>query len=101
MKILEKLHFVLYGALNKIFLFLELALFLRLIVKYLEGNPVTPVVSFVYRLTQPLVLPFNQIFPNIVWPKERPVDMTTLSAIVGYGFLFFVVTQILRLMIKD
>ena len=87
--------------LGRVLTLLELALALRLTIKYLGGNIQTPVVSFTYKITEPLVVPFNQIFPAISWPKERPLDMTTLSEIIGYAILFFIIVQELRLLHKE
>lgn len=101
MKILETFYSAISYILTRTFGLLELILFLRLAVKYFGGNPETPAVNFVYKITEPFVAPFNQIFPGVVWPPNKPLDMTTLSAMVGYSFLFFIILQLLRSLAKD
>jgi len=101
MKILSKISSLLFNLLQKIFLFGEVFLFLRLILKFLSANPETPVVSFVFRYSDILISPFEYIFPNIQWPKGYFIETATICTMIGYAFFVFIIFQILKLFFEE
>lgn len=86
---------------KKLFLLLEVFLLLRLILKFLSASPRSLIVKLVYKWSNYLVSPFNFIFPNIYWPKDYFIEIATISAMVGYAILLFIVLKLLRPFSKD
>lgn len=91
---------ILYAT-KRVFFLLEFFLFIRLTLKFLEANSQTPVVNLIYKYSDILISPFEFIFPNIHWPKGYLIDTTTLSAMIGYAILVFIIFQLLRLFSSD
>jgi len=75
-----------------IFTVLEVLLLLRIVFKLTGANSNQPLILFLYRPTEPLVRPFQGIFPE---PQGPPVlDIAALLSIV---FLFLVALLIVAL----
>jgi len=75
-----------------LFTVLEVILLLRFILKLAGANANQPLVAVLYRVTEPLVRPFQGIFPA---PSEPPVvDVAALLAVV---FLFLIAALIVAL----
>jgi uncharacterized protein YggT (Ycf19 family) len=63
---------------------IELLLTFRLIFEFLVVNTGTPFVSWLYRVTGPLVAPFAKILPN--WKFSGfVVDFATIAAIIVFA----------------
>ncbi len=80
---------------------LELFLFLRLAFKFLAANPESLVVNLVYRYSDILIGPFEFIFPDIYWPKGYLIELSTISAMLGYALLVFIIFQLLKLFSRE
>jgi uncharacterized protein YggT (Ycf19 family) len=78
--------------LTLIFTVLEVLLFLRFTLKLLGANIGQPLVAGLYELTNPLVRPFQGIFPEPQAPTV--IDLAALMAIL---FLFLVAALIVAL----
>lgn len=74
----------------------ELLLSVRIILKFLGAGEKALIVKFLYFITGILTSPFRFIFPSIYFQKGW-VDLTALSAIVGYFILAIVVLKLLNL----
>jgi len=85
----------LYRTLEIILWLLELLLFLRLAFRFLRANPQTLVVRELYQLTDLALYPFQSILPDYVW-RDRPIELTAISAMAGY----FVVGVLVLLLVK-
>lgn len=85
---------------NTVWGLLESLLFLRLVLKFLSANPNTTVVYYIYKYSDILVKPFNFIFPNIIW-EGRPIDTVTISAMIGYAILVFLIFEILKFFMRE
>jgi len=75
---------------------LEIFLFLRLILKFLAANPQALVVNLIYQYSDIIVSPFKFIFPNFYW-RGYFIETTTISAMIGYGLVVFIIFRLLRL----
>ena len=75
-----------------IFTALEVLLLLRFIFKLAGANANQPLISFLYRITEPLTRPFQGIFPEAGAPFA--LDVPALLAIV---FLFLIGALIVAL----
>jgi len=96
MRILSSVYSLFLSALSKLFLLLQLFLFLRLLLKFLGANPEALAVDIIYRNSAVLISPFNFIFRDFSW-QGRPIEMAAVSAMVGYAVAFFVLIRVLRL----
>ena len=101
MRIFAIIYSLIISLVNKIFKLLELFLFLRLLLKFLNANPKTLVVNLVYKWSDILVSPFKSIFPNIYWPEGKMIEAATIAAIIGYAIAVFVLFQLLRLLARE
>jgi len=100
MRILSKVYSVFLSSLSKFFLFLQFFLFLRLLLKFLGANPETLVVSIIYEYSDVLISPFNLIFGDIyLW--DLLIEMSTISAMIGYAIVMFIILKVLRLFRKE
>jgi len=75
-----------------LFTVLEIVLLVRFILKFAAANPDQPLVSALYAVTEPLVRPFQGIFPAVTSPVV--VDLPALLSIV---FLFGIAALIVAL----
>ena len=79
---------------------IELFLFLRLLLKFLNASSRALVVNLIYKYSDILVSPFNFIFQDIYW-NGRVIETVTISAMIGYGILVFVLFRFFRLFSRD
>ena len=75
-----------------LFTVLEVILLVRFILKFAAANPDQPLVSALYGITEPLVRPFQGIFPAVTSPVV--VDIPALLAIL---FLFGIAALVVAL----
>lgn len=96
MRIFDRIISFISSLLGDLFALLELFLFLRMLLKFLNANSLTPVVSLTYQYSDIFVSPFKSIFQNVYWPSGHLIEVSTFIAIVGYAIAFFIVSQFLR-----
>ncbi|MBZ9572479.1 hypothetical protein KJA15_04055 [Patescibacteria group bacterium] len=101
MRFLKKTYSTIVYIISRLLILVEFFLFLRLVLKFLNANPKALVVGLIYRWSDILVSPFNFIFPDVYWPRGRLIDTATLSAMIGYAILVFIIFQILQLIFKE
>ncbi len=66
---------------NIVAIIIELLLVFRLVLKFVQANPGTPFVAWIYGMTEWLVAPFSKILPN--WKiSSFVVDFSTLTALI-------------------
>ena len=78
---------------NLVFTFVEFFLLVRILLRLFGANPNTPFVSWIYATTQPLLAPFAGIFPNPVLNTGFILEMSSLFALLIYGFIAYLITQ--------
>ena len=76
-----------------LFTVIEVLLLIRFFLKVLGANAGQPLVDGLYRITEPLVRPFQGIFPN---PDGTAVDLPALLAVVFFFLLAALVVAIVR-----
>ena len=99
-KILSSVYSSILSIILKLFWLFELFLFLRLSLKFLGANPQTLIVKLVYEHSDTVISPFSFIFRDIYW-KGHLVEMSVISAILGYAIAAFIVFKILRIFARD
>lgn len=100
MKILPVFYSIIIFTIKRIFILTEFFLFLRLALKFLGANPETLIVELIYKYSAVLVFPFSFIFPNFYW-RVYMIEITTISAMIGYAIVFFVIAQLLKIFSKN
>ncbi len=100
MRILSRIYSAFLTLISRFFLFLQFFLFLRLLLKFLGANPETLVVGIVYKYSDILVSPFNLIF-NDIYLWDLLIETSTISAMIGYAIVMFVIIKALRLFRKE
>lgn len=101
MRILNKISETISFLLRKLIALVELILFVRLSLKFLGANPQALIVNFIYWGSDFLINPFNFIFQDIYWKEKYLIEAATLSAIIGYGILSYLIFQLFRLFTKS
>jgi hypothetical protein len=61
----------------------------------LGANPQALTVNLIYKYSDILISPFIFIFRNIYW-KGHLIEMSAISAIIGYAIAAFIVFEILK-----
>jgi uncharacterized protein YggT (Ycf19 family) len=76
-----------------LFTVIEVLLLFRFALKLLGANAQQPLVDGLYRVTEPLVRPFQGIFPQ---PQGAAIDLAALLAVVFFFLLAALVVAIVR-----
>ncbi len=76
----------LYTFIDLLFYALNLAILVRVIVSWLNVSPYNPLISFIYQITDPIILPLRRIIPPL-----GMIDITPIIAIL----LLSIIRQIL------
>jgi len=97
MWILAKTSSIISWIIRRFLSFIEFFLFLRLALKFLGASSKSLAVSLIYKYSYILVEPFEFIFPNIYWPKGYLIEIATISAMIGYFLVAFVIFRVLKL----
>jgi uncharacterized protein YggT (Ycf19 family) len=77
-----------------LFTVLEVLLLLRFILKLAGANANQPLVSGLYRLTEPLVRPFQGIFPEPAGPPA--LDLAALLAVAFFFLIAALIVAVVR-----
>lgn len=72
----------------------ELLLAFRFFLRLLAANPAAPFVQFIYRVTEPLVYPFQGIFPPIS-TQGAVLEWAVLLAMVVYAIIAWVIVRLI------
>jgi len=100
MRILSSIYSLILSIISKLFWLLQLFLFLRLLLKFLGANPQALVVNLIYKYSDILISPFSFIFRDIYW-KGHLIEISVISAMIGYAIAMFLIFRILRLFSRD
>ena len=74
-------YYGLYKVLDVVFQGLYLAIIVRVIVSWIPHNPYHPIMHFIYRVTDPILRPFQQMFPSM------GIDFSPLLALIAIGMV--------------
>jgi uncharacterized protein YggT (Ycf19 family) len=75
-----------------VFTVIEVVLLIRFAMKLLGANPSQPLVAGLYAITEPLVRPFQGI-----WPQQDTPVVFDLPALLAIGFLFLIAALVVAL----
>ncbi|MEE9168095.1 MAG: YggT family protein [Candidatus Neomarinimicrobiota bacterium] len=77
------MDYTLYRFINLLFQFLYLCLIARVILSWVPHNAYNPVVQFLYKITNPILKPIQEILP----PMRIGIDISPILALVALGFI--------------
>ena len=81
---------------NYVFVVLISLIFMRLLLKALGGNPGNAFVSFIYTLTEPLVMPFLTVFSvPVISTSIGILELGSLVAIAFYVLLNYAIVKLI------
>lgn len=66
---------------------------LRIILKLLGASTTAPFVTWIYNTTQPLLNPFNGMFPSSEIVKGFYIEFSAVFALIAYSFLGYILSQ--------
>jgi len=72
-----------YQLINLIFQILYLCLIARVVLSWVDHNPHNEIIQWIYRITDPLIRPIQQILP----PLRIGIDISPILAIMALGFI--------------
>jgi len=72
-----------YQLINLIFQILYVCLIARIILSYIEHNPNNEIIQWIYKLTDPIIRPFQQMIP----PLSIGIDISPIFAFIALGFV--------------
>ena len=75
----------------------EVLLAIRLVLRFLDANPAAGIVELVYKITEVIILPFKGIFANIYLSGGGILDTVTISAMIGYPIIAYIIIELLQL----
>lgn len=78
---------------NDLFGTLEMALLIRIILRFFAANPATPFVHLVYSVTDFLLGPVNYIFPNQPVIGAGVFDVVAIAGMIVYAIIFFLILK--------
>jgi uncharacterized protein YggT (Ycf19 family) len=73
---------------------IEALIGLRIILKLFGANPNTPFVQWIYGWSEPLLRPFQNIFPSPVIGEQFVLEMSSLFALIVYGILSYLLIRL-------
>lgn len=80
---------------NVVFSIIELLLSVRVLLKLFGANPFTPIVSWTYNATDPLLAPFANIFPNTRLASGSVLEIQSIIALLVYGFIAYLIAMLI------
>jgi hypothetical protein len=101
MKILTNIYSFISSFVKKLLGLLEFFLFLRLLLKFLGANPQTMIVSQIYKYSNVFVSPFDFIFHDIYWPQGHIIEVSSITAMIGYALAVFIIFSLLQTFSED
>lgn len=81
--------------------FAEILFGIRVVLKFLEASPQAIIVEFLYRLTDAAAAPFRGIFQDFALSNGSVIDLATLSAMVGYPIIVYLLIELLELVTRE
>ena len=100
MRFITKTYSIIKRVIIRLLSLVELLLFLRLMLKFLNASPMAFMVNIIYKYSAILISPFVFIFPDVYWGKWI-IESVTISAMVGYVLLVYIFLRLLRLFARD
>ncbi len=85
------IYLLLYKFLDILFQGLYLALIVRVILSWVPHDPYHPIMNFIYRITDPILRPFQGIIPT----GSIGIDLSPIFAFIAIGFVRKVIFQLL------
>lgn len=88
---------LLAGLVQIITTIVEMLLMLRIVLKLFGANTAAPFVDWVYQTTQPLLTPFEGMFPSPSLTGGFIIEFSTLFALLTYAFISYLLLYALGL----
>lgn len=79
---MSEVLYVLSSFVDLLLTILYVALFVRVILSWLPLDEDGPIVSFIYALTEPVLLPIRALLERISFFENSPVDFSTFFAMI-------------------
>lgn len=85
---------ILVGVINVVFTIVEIFLLFRLLLRMLAANEQAGFVQWIYETSEPLLAPFEGIFPTVV-ESGIVIEFSTLFAIVIYALVAYLLIALI------
>lgn len=81
---------------NVVFGVIEFFIGLRVVLKLFSANPVAPFVNWVYETSEPLLMPFQGMFPASQLTGGSIIEFSSLFALLVYAFIAYGFAELIR-----
>lgn len=61
---------------------LDVAMFVRAILSWIDPMGDGPLASFLYAVTEPLILPYRKLFEKLNWFADSPIDVAFFFTLI-------------------
>lgn len=78
----------------------ELLLLVRIVLLFFGANPSADFTSLIYGWSNPLVAPFQGVFPNVMGSQGSVLDAAAILAMIVYAIAARVVEAVLRMLAR-
>lgn len=79
----------------------EILLGVRLLLKFLAARSEALVVDALYRVTDLVIVPFRGIFDDLDMGGGSVIDLSALSAMVGYAIGVYLIIELIELLFRS
>jgi uncharacterized protein YggT (Ycf19 family) len=79
---------------------LEFLLLARFLLKLLGANEASPIVTWVYQTSEPLLRPFALAFPSATAQRAGILEYNTLFALFVYAFIGYAIEALLTILLS-
>jgi len=76
-----------------IFGFIEGIIVLRILLKFFGAHEFVPFVSWIFQTSQPLLDPFEGMFPSVLGKRGFTIDVSSLFALLVYAFVAYLIQE--------
>lgn len=70
------------GWIGQIISLYEIVLIVRIVLSWIPHNPYHPAVTFLYKITEPILQPVRRVIPSI-----GGIDISPIVVFIGLGFI--------------
>jgi hypothetical protein len=71
------------------------------VLRLLGANPFTPIVDFLYTITDVMMAPFQGIFSNVSLRSGGIFDVVAITSMIGYPIIVYLLMELLHVIAKD
>ncbi len=84
---MNELYYIISTTVYLLLSAVELAMLARALLSWFMPDGESPLLEFIYIVTEPLIMPFRRLFERLGWFQESPLDVAYLCAVITLGIV--------------